>query len=56
MLTQGALGFHSFFECMSLGVQSDFNSTLTLLFGIVIHKWAEGLTLGYTYKKVNMPK
>lgn len=51
-----ALGIHSFFECMALGVQSDFNTGLTLLIGILIHKWAEGLTLGYTYRNVNMPQ
>lgn len=56
ILTQVALSIHSFFECMSLGVQSDFNTGLTLLVGILIHKWAEGLTLGYVYRNVNMPQ
>jgi zinc transporter ZupT len=56
LLTQAALSIHSFFECMSLGIQTDTNTTLTLLLGIAIHKWAEGLTLGYEYKGVNMPK
>lgn len=56
ILTQVALSLHSFFECMSLGVQSDFNTCFTLLVGIVIHKWAEGLTLGYIYRNVNMPQ
>lgn len=49
-----ALGIHSFFECMSLGIQTEFKTALTLFVGIIIHKWAEGLTLGYAYKKVNM--
>lgn len=56
ILTQVALSIHSFFECMSLGVQSDFSTAFTLFVGIAIHKWAEGLTLGYTYKNVNMPQ
>ncbi len=56
LLTQIALSIHSIFECMSLGVQTDTHTILTLLTGIAIHKWAEGLTLGFAYKAVNMPE
>ena len=51
ILTQLALSLHAFIECMALGSQTTTKATMTLLIGIGCHKWAEGLTLGFEYKK-----
>ena len=52
-MTQLALSIHAFIECLALGSQSTKKATLTLLIGIGCHKWAEGLTLGFEYRRAN---
>ena len=46
-----ALGFHGFFEGLSLGIQSSIRETLFLLLAIAAHKWAVSLTLGISFEK-----
>lgn len=53
---QLALSIHSLFECMSIGIEKNGSVALTLATAIVCHKWAEALTLGYSYLMSGMPK
>ena len=55
-LTQIALSIHCFFECMSIGIERD--EAVALVFGsaIMLHKWAEGFTLGFSYANSGMLK
>lgn len=55
-LTQMALSIHSFFECMSIGIEKTENVTITLAGAIIFHKWAEALTLGFSYSFSGMSK
>ena len=50
-----ALSIHAFIECLALGSQTTRKATLTLLVGIGCHKWAEGLTLGFEYRRADFP-
>ena len=54
-LTQLALSTHSFFECMSIGIELNETVALALASAIVFHKWAEALTLGFSYSASGMP-
>ena len=40
-----ALGFHSLFEGLALGINSIEEDVVGLVLGIGIHKWAEGLSI-----------
>ena len=40
-----ALGIHSFFEGLALGVNGIEEDVIALFFGIGLHKWAEGLSI-----------
>ena len=53
-LTQLALSTHSFFECMSIGIELNETVVFTLASAIVFHKWAEALTLGFSYSSSGM--
>jgi zinc transporter ZupT len=53
---QFALSTHSFFECLSIGIESSDAIAYTLTFAIVFHKWAEALTLGFSYYASGMSK
>lgn len=39
-LTQMALSIHSFFECMSIGIEKTEGVAITLAGAIIFHKWA----------------
>ena len=54
-LTQLALSTHSFFECMSIGIEEKETVVITLASAILFHKWAEALTLGFSYSASGMP-
>lgn len=45
------MGIHAFFETLALGLQKNTIGLLSLASAILVHKWAEGLTLGLMYKK-----
>ena len=55
-LTQLALSTHSFFECMSIGIERDNTVAYALASAIIFHKWAEALTLGFSYSASGMEK
>ena len=44
---------HAFFETLAVGLQKTPLGTLSLASAILIHKWAEGLTLGLIYQKAS---
>ena len=48
-----ALGLHSFFEGIALGVITDFNSFLNLAIGIFIHRIAAAVSLAVTLAEHN---
>lgn len=48
---QVGMSIHAFFETLALGLQKNTFSVLSLASAILVHKWAEGLTLGLLYKK-----
>lgn len=41
-----ALIIHGFFQCLSLGIQSNFEDCIFLLISILVPKWAEAFSLG----------
>lgn len=45
------MAIHAFFETLALGLQKNTFAVLSLATAILVHKWAEGLTLGLMYKK-----
>ena len=45
------MSIHAFFETLALGLQQNSIGVLSLASAILVHKWAEGLTLGLMYKK-----
>ena len=45
------MSIHAFFECLAVGLQKTPLGVLSLASAILVHKWAEGLTLGLIYKK-----
>ena len=51
-----ALSIHGLFEGTALGVQKNLNDTVFLGLAIVLHKWAESLTLGMSFTKSNTEK
>lgn len=45
------LSLHSVFEGIALGIQNDTHNILTLFIGIILHKWAEGVSLATAFIK-----
>ena len=45
------MSIHAFFETLAVGLQGSVMNVLGLATAILVHKWAEGLTLGLLYKK-----
>jgi solute carrier family 39 (zinc transporter), member 1/2/3 len=45
------MSIHAFFECLAVGLQKTPIGVLSLASAILVHKWAEGLTLGLIYRK-----
>ena len=56
MLIQFALSTHSFFECLSIGIEKEDKIASALAFAIIFHKWAEALTLGFSYYASGMER
>jgi len=48
-----ALSFHAVFEGIAIGLEDQFGPTLNLCTAVIIHKWAEALTLGISLMKAN---
>ena len=51
-----ALSIHGLFECLALGIQSNFKNTLFLFIALMIHKWAEAFTLGIFFVQAKLLK
>ena len=51
-----ALSIHGLFECLALGIQSTFKSTLFLFIALMIHKWAEAFALGIFFVQAKLLK
>ena len=50
------MSLHAFFECLAVGLQKTPIGVFGLASAILVHKWAEGLTLGLIYKKEGFKK
>ena len=44
-ILQVGMGIHAFFEGISIGLQPNYMNTYALGLVVLVHKWAEGLTL-----------
>lgn len=51
IVLQLGMSIHAFFECLAVGLQKSLAGTASLAVAIIVHKWAEGLTLGLMYQK-----
>lgn len=51
LVLQLGMSIHAFFECLAVGLQQMLAGTVSLAAAIIVHKWAEGLTLSLMYKK-----
>lgn len=49
-----ALSIHGVFECLALGIQTDFKNTLFLFIALMIHKWAEAFALGIFFVQAKL--
>lgn len=46
-----AIGFHAFFIGMALGVMRHSGDIVALIVGIILHNWAESLSIGASLTK-----
>ncbi len=44
------------FECLALGIQTNFKNTLFLFIALMIHKWAEAFALGIFFVQAKLSK
>ena len=51
-----SLSIHGLFECLALGIQTDYTNTLLLFIALMIHKWAEAFALGVLFVKAKFSK
>ena len=51
-----ALSIHGMFECLALGIQTNFKNTLFLFIALMIHKWAEAFALGIFFIQAKLSK
>ena len=51
-----SLSIHGLFECLALGIQTDYKNTLLLFIALMIHKWAEAFALGVLFVKEKFTK
>ncbi|CAD8181701.1 unnamed protein product [Paramecium octaurelia] len=52
-ILQFAIGIHAFFEGLAIGIEQQVPQCLGISLAVICHKWAEGLTLGLSFKKAN---
>ncbi len=50
-----ALSVHAIFEGIALGLLPELKETLNLMISIVIHKFAEGMSISIAMQKSGMP-
>jgi len=53
-LLQIALGIHSLFEGLAIGIEPTTVKCLGISIAVLCHKWAEGLALGMAFQKANI--
>ena len=51
-----SLSIHGLFECLALGIQTDYKNTLFLFIALMIHKWAEAFAIGVLFVKAKFAK
>ena len=51
-----ALSIHGLFECLALGIQTNYKNTLFLFIALMIHKWAEAFALGIFFVQAKLAK
>jgi zinc transporter 1/2/3 len=51
-----AMSFHSIFEGIALGINTDLTSSIFLLIGLVFHKICESISMGVYFKKKGIEK
>ena len=51
-----SLSIHGLFECLALGIQTNYNDALLLFIALMIHKWAEAFALGILFVKAKFTK
>ena len=51
-----SLSIHGLFECLALGIQTNYKDTLLLFIALMIHKWAEAFALGILFVKAKFTK
>ena len=49
-----ALSVHAIFEGIALGLMKDLNSVINLILSILIHKFAESMSISIAMQKSNM--
>ena len=51
-----SLSIHGLFECLALGIQTNYNNALFLFIALMIHKWAEAFAIGILFVKAKFTK
>ena len=51
-----SLSIHGLFECLALGIQTNYKNTLFLFIALMIHKWAEAFAIGILFVKAKFAK
>ena len=51
-----AIYFHTIFEGIAIGVQTEISEFLSIAVAIAFHKWADALSMGCHYKAKHVPK
>ena len=51
-----SLSIHGLFECLALGIQTNYKNALFLFIALMIHKWAEAFAIGILFVKAKFTK
>jgi zinc transporter 1/2/3 len=51
---QIAFGIHATLEGLAIGIEKTWVKCLIISAAVLCHKWAEGITLGLSFKKSNV--
>lgn len=51
-----SLSIHGLFECLALGIQTNYKNSLFLFIALMIHKWAEAFAIGILFVKAKFTK
>ncbi|EGR31297.1 zip zinc transporter family protein, putative [Ichthyophthirius multifiliis] len=53
-ILQVAFGIHATLEGLAIGLENNWIKCLILVAAVLCHKWAEGITIGLSFKKANI--